>query len=357
MGPTVVTRGDAQFVSEFTERVRQKGEVAAKTAEQRFNQAREARGAIDAGALLYERDRDGAMSVLGSAIALRLFLFVVPATVALVGLVNVLRLGSFLQDDLEASATTGSISKTLSAMSWGQALWIFVSGATLTLIAGRSLAKVLAATSGTAWNMPMRESKVSPLGVLALTGVLFAEIASSAIFQGLRDVPGFPAAVTAWLAAITSSAFTWFLVMVVLPRKVNDPGSLLPGAVMLGVAYTILQWFMQLYLPNKVARTSDTFGELATTVAALGNFFFIGRIMASSFAVTAVAYERWGSLSQLVFDLPGLRRIARRSPKLRRYFNLDPGEGEADAATVDDATIGLGSEPGSEPASGVDESH
>ena len=327
-------------MSEFVDRARVRGEAAAKKAEERFNEARERGGVVDVGAQFYERDRDSSASVLGSAIALRLFLFVIPATVALVGLVNVFRLGAFLQDDLEASTTTGSISRTLSTMSWGQALWVFLSGAMLTLFAGRSLSKVLAASSGAAWNMTVRESKVPPLAVLALTGVLFAEIASSTIFQGLRDVPGFPAALTAWLTAIASTAFTWFLVMLVLPRKVRDPGALLPGAAVMGVAYTILQWFMQLYLPNKVARTSDTFGDLALTVATLGNFFFIGRIMASSFVITAVVYERWGSLSQLVFELPGLRRVARRSPKLLRYFNLDTQDlGPLDDLVVDETVV------------------
>ncbi len=340
MGDALDVRGDRHSVSEFVDRVRVRGEAAAKNAEARFSAARERGGLVDTGAALYERDRDSTASVLGSAIALRLFLFVIPATVALVGLVNVFRLGSFLQDDLEASTTTGSISKTLGGMPWGQAWWIFLSGAVLTLTAGYSLSKVLAAASGRAWNMTVRESKVPPLAILALTGVLFAEIASASIFQGLRDVPGVPAALTAWLISISSSAFSWFLVMLLLPRKVRDPGALLPGAAAMGIAYTTLQWFMQLYLPNKVARTSDTFGDLALTVATLGNFFFIGRIMASSFVITAVAYERWGSLTQLLFELPGLRGIARRSPKLRRYFNLNVADlGKLDDLVVDETVV------------------
>ncbi len=327
-------------MSEFVDRVRVRGKALAQQAEERFDHARERGGVVDVGAQLYERDRDSTASVLGSAIALRLFLFVIPATVALVGLVNVFRLGALLNDDLQASTTTGSISSSLSDMPWGQAWWIFLSGTILTLTAGRSLSKVLAAASGRAWNMTVRETKVPPVAILALSGVLFAEIASSTIFQGLRDVPGFPAALTAWLASIAASAFTWFLVMLVLPRKVRDPGSLLPGAAVFGVAYTTLQWFMQLYLPNKVARTADTFGDLALTVATLGNFFLIGRIMASSFVITAVVYERWGSFTQLLFELPGLRRIARRSPKLRRYFNLDVADlGKLDDLVVDDAVV------------------
>ena len=60
-----------------------RAEAAAKRAEGRFAEARQRGGPVDYVAELYERDRDVHGSVLGSAIALRLFLFVIPATVAL----------------------------------------------------------------------------------------------------------------------------------------------------------------------------------------------------------------------------------------------------------------------------------
>ena len=318
----------------FVSRVRGRAEAIGVRAQEWFAATRERGGLVDYGAELFERDRDIHGSVLGSAVALRLFLFVIPSTVALVSLVNLLSLGSVMQDHLEASVTIGPISKALSGLSWGKSLWFFLSSLVLTVMAGYSLAKVLAACAGNAWKMSVRESKLKASAVLALTGVLFANIASGSVFQTLRDVGGLPAAVTAWLAVLATTALTWFLVMLALPRRVSDPGALLPGAALMGAGYTVLQWFMQFYLPNKVARTSDTFGDLAGTVALLGNFFFIGRLMASSLVVTAVIYERSGSLSQVVFALPGLRRVAARSQRLRRYFSLDPvGEqGAADQA-------------------------
>ncbi len=312
-----------------SDELRRRGQEKAQQAADWWVAARERHTLLDFGGQLFERDVDARGSVLGSAIALRLFLFVLPATVTLVGLINVLRLGSVLQEHLDASVTTGPISKALHDLSFWSALSIVVSGLVLMLMAGYSLAKVLAACSGAAWGMTARESKVSVSAMLALTGVLFSSIVAGSMFSRLREVGGLPATLTAWLAVMGSTGLMWFLVMLSLPRKVNDPGALLPGSLLMGVLYTLLQWFMQYYLPNRVARTSDTFGDLATTVATLGNFFFIGRIMASSFVFSAAVYERWGSVSQVLFDLPGVRRIARRSPKLQRYFSLSvPGAAE-----------------------------
>jgi uncharacterized BrkB/YihY/UPF0761 family membrane protein len=320
-------------MSGFVDRVRGGAEAIGKRAEEKFREARDRGGLIDFVADLYDRDKESRGSVLGSAIALRLFLFVIPATVALVGLVNVMRLGAFMQDDLDASVTTGSISAALSGLSWPKSLWIFVSGSVLTLIAGRSLAKVLAACAGGAWKMTVRESTIKPIAIVALSGVLLANVVSGSVFKRLRDAGGLPATLTAWLAVMATTAITWFLLTVVLPRKVNDPGALLPGAALMGVCFSVLQWFMQYYVPNRIERTTDTFGELAATVATLGNFFFIGRLMASTFVTTAVVYERWGSLSQLLFELPGLRRLPGRWPRLQSYFSLDPVNTEVKVAS------------------------
>lgn len=316
-------------VSEFTDRMRGRRDALAKRGEEWFVKARERGLLVDFAADLFDRDKEANASVLGSTIALRLFLFLLPATVTLVGLAGVLTLTPSVEDDIDASVITGVISKSLFGISWLSSLWFFVTGLFLTLMAGRSLAKVLAACAGGAWGLTVHESRVKPVAVAALSGVLLADFAASIVFTRLRESGGLPVAVVAWTAVLATTTVTWFLVMLTLPRKVNDPGALLPGAAMMGVGYTVLQWFMQFYLPNRIARTTDTFGEIAVTVATLGNFFFIGRLMASSFVVGAVVYERWGSLSQLVFALPGLRRAAARSPQLRTFFSLDEVQAEA----------------------------
>ncbi len=309
-------------MSYFADRIRGRRAALATRGQEWLEAARKRHGVVDVAADLYERDKSSHASVLGSAIALRLFLFVVPANVAIVGLAGVVRLGS-LVDDAGASTTTGAIAAALVDLGWERSLWFFLVGLVLTLAAGRSLAKVLAACVGGAWQMTAREVSVKPFAVVSLTGVVLAEVTASIVFGQLRDAGGLPVVTLSWFAVMATTTVAWFVVMSSLPRRVNDPGALLPGAALMGVGYTGLQWFMQFYLPNRIARSTDTFGELATTVATLGNFFFIGRVMATSFVFTAVVYERWGSVSQHVFALPGLRRVARRSPRLRAFFSLD----------------------------------
>lgn len=305
-------------------------------AKERWLAAGERHSSVGLVEAVYRRDQAAFGTVLGSALALRLFLFVIPANVAIIALTSVVGLDSLLQEHFEASATTGPMAVALRDMSWPQALWVFLSGLVLAAWAGRSLARVLATTSGTSWGMTMARSKQSLPAMAALVGVLMAMVFASAIFGELRAGSGIAFGTLVWMAVFATVAAAWFVVMLTLPRDTSDPGALIPGAALFGIGYTVLQWFMQYYLPLRVERTSDTLGQLATTVATLGNFFIIGRLMSATLVISAVVYEEHGSLSRLFFALPLIRRIPARFPSVARYFALD---GAPDAPADDDAEI------------------
>ena len=300
-----------------------------------WEQRRRERPLLDWAGLLHERDAEAFASVLGSAVALRLFLFVLPANVALVALVELIRLGSTMDEHLQASATTGEIARSLADISVTSAVSFLVSGLVLTLWAGRSLARTLATSSTAAWRLPVASSKVRLTAMATLSVVLFATIAAGSIFSWLRESGGVTATVAAWSGGLAVVTVAWFLVMLSLPRATTDPGALLPGAVLFGVGYTVMAWFMQFYLPNRIARSTDTLGDLASVVATLGWFFLIGRLASGSFVVSAVTFERFGSLSRTVFALPVVRVLPRRIPRLAAYFDVGP----ADSAANDDDQV------------------
>jgi Virulence factor BrkB len=314
-------------VDHWKQRAVDLGESAASWWERR----RRERPLLDWAGLIHQRDAEAFASVLGSAVALRLFLFVLPANVALVALVEVVRLGSTMDEHLQASATTGEIARSLAGISATSAAGFLLSGLALTLWAGRSLARTLATSSAAAWRLPAAHSKLRLTAMATLSTVLFATIAASSIFNRLREAGGVPATLAAWSGVLAVVTVAWFLVLLSLPRATSDPGALLPGAVLFGVGYTVLAWFMQFYLPNRIARSTDTLGNLASVVATLGWFFLIGRLASGSFVVSAVTFERFGSLSRSVFSLPVVRVLPRRIPRLVTYFDLGPA-GSADAA-------------------------
>ncbi|HEX9260845.1 MAG TPA: hypothetical protein VF855_15005, partial [Acidimicrobiales bacterium] len=144
------------------------------TASASFTEQRSKGGLAAVAADIYERDRDAFGSVLGAALAVRLFLFFVYAVVALVGLLNILHLQELIEAASNASAT-GELAQSISDASRvsGQAgIALFALGVFLTLWSGRSLTRVLAATSAAAWALPAREAKATVRVVGTLSSLL-----------------------------------------------------------------------------------------------------------------------------------------------------------------------------------------
>jgi uncharacterized BrkB/YihY/UPF0761 family membrane protein len=301
---------------------REKAKVLTGQATEWVEGRRDDGGLVEVATQLYERDRDAFGTVLGSALALRLFLFVVPADIAVFGLINVFNLDRWATP-LTESPTTGEVATRVFAEDWAQSLWIFLSAMVLTLWAGRSLARVLATCSASSWQLPARQAKVKVKGIAAVSGLFFALLLASMLIGRLRRVGGFPVTASSWVLVALVMGTGWFLLTMSLPRRTTDPGALLPGAILVAVAFAGLSWFMHIYLPDKITRMSETYGSLAISVATLGYFFSIGRLLAGAITVNAVVFERFGSLSHYLFAVPGLRAIPRRWPAVARYFDLD----------------------------------
>ena len=180
---------------------------------------------------LADRDQEAQGSVLGSAVALRIFLFLVPSSLVIVSLIVLIDVASLFDgEQLEKGYTTKDIFGALQDVSQWQALWLLLTGLVLAAWAGRSLAKVLAASSAAAWQLPTSAAKVKVLAALTLRGIVFVEVVASTIVSSIRDLGGAPAWAFSWGTLVAITGVAWFFVLLTLPRAVNDPGALLPGA-------------------------------------------------------------------------------------------------------------------------------
>jgi uncharacterized BrkB/YihY/UPF0761 family membrane protein len=126
-----------------------------------------------------------------------------------------------------------------------------------------------------------------------------------------------------FLAVFVGYVIGWMAVSMLLPRATHDPGVLIPGAVLVGVTLTGMQAASQLYLPDKIGRASHLYGAVGTTIVTLGWFFIAGRAIVLAMCLDAVIHERFGTISRLVFSLPLLRTLARKSAWIRRFFDLE----------------------------------
>ena len=266
--------------------------------------------------------------MLGAAIALRLFLFFVPVMVVLASILLLVAGSDGVSELVARAGVTANLAAQVqeaTTTSRTTTLGFLLGGLWLVGWSGRALTKVLAACWAGAWRLPGRQSRATLRMAASVTTLVMLLVVTASVLNRVRQTQGPAVVTTSWVVAAALYSVAWFLVSATLPRRTTDPGALLPGAAVVGASLAALQWFMQFYLPGRISRSSALAGSVGASVATLGYMFLIGRVMASSFILGAVLYERIGSVSEIVFSLPVLRRLPDRSPRLRRYFDLPSG--------------------------------
>lgn len=280
---------------------------------------------------ILQRDREGAGTLVASALAFRLFLFFVPLTLFVVGVVGVLASWFDLHELNDTAGLTGTLAQQINtALSQPNSTrWIAIfAGLSGMAWAGRSLSRVMVASSCLAWRLPV-SAKASVRVIGSVAALVVGMVFVWTIVNRLRRDLGVGVAGLSFVAAFAIYALAWMAMSMLLPRATRDPSALLPGAVLVGAVLAGLQAFAQLYLPDKLGRASALYGALGTTLVTLGWFFFLARAMVFGMSLDAVIYERFGSISQFVFGLPLVRILPRKSAWIRRFFDLDrPGHPE-----------------------------
>jgi uncharacterized BrkB/YihY/UPF0761 family membrane protein len=279
---------------------------------------------LDVGLRIYQRDRESAGTIVGSALAFRLFLFFVPLLLAVVGLFGFLASWTGPDDVNDAAGVTGTLAEQINtALTQPTSTrWIATfAGLTGMAWAGRSLSKVMVTAACLAWRLPVT-TKASLRVIGSVVGLIVGIGLVASIANRIRFELGFGAASLSFVAALVAYAVAWMAMSMLLPRATTDPGALLPGAVLVGATLAGMQAVSQLYLPDKLGRASQLYGAIGTTVVTLGWFFFLGRAMVLGMSLDAVIYERFGSISQFVFSLPVVRVLPRKSQWIRGFFDI-----------------------------------
>ena len=253
---------------------------------------------VDLGLRIYERDKEAAGSVVGSAIAFRLFLFFVPLLLFVVGV-----LGFFAElvsaQDVDDAGITGTIAAQINTAldQPNSTRWIAVFLGLFGMAStGRTLSKALAQASCLGWRLPMR-TKASVRVIAATIGLLAGIGVVTAIVNRIRQEAGIAVAGVSFAAVLVVYVVGALLLATLLPRPTSDPGVLLPGAALVGLTITGLQAVSQLYLPDRFSRASELYGAIGATVVTLGWFFIAGRAIVLANALNAAVFERFGSVT------------------------------------------------------------
>jgi len=187
---------------------------------------------------------------------------------------------------------------------------------------GRTLSRALTTSSCLAWQLPVRP-KASVKVISGVIGIILGFTVVITIVNRVRNDLGLAVTGLSLLAAFGVYTVGFLALNLMLPRATPDPGALIPGSVLIAATMVGLQAVSQLYLPDKLSRASQLYGAIGITVVTLGWFFIAGRVMVFAMVLNAVLYERFGSITQFIFELPVVRILPRHSRPIRRLFGLE----------------------------------
>jgi uncharacterized BrkB/YihY/UPF0761 family membrane protein len=305
-----------------------RGRASGERVKARATELQERSRLVDVGVRVYERDREAAGTLLGSALALRLFLFFVPLVLFTVGVAGIV--GRYIGYDSFASdaGITGTIGDQIDAafaQRSGSAWFMCVAGLVGMATAGYSLSRALIVSSALSWRLGGRQR--STVGIVgSVTGLIASIALLGAIVNSIRAASGLAVASASFAAVFVIYVVLWLIVFQTLPRGTTDPGASLPGALVASSVLTAMQAISTLYLPGAIERSSQLYGAIGVTLATLGWIYILGRVLAFTFSLNAAIFEQVGSVSGVVFAVPGIRAIPRRYPRIARYFDLDDSD-------------------------------
>ena len=253
------------------------------------------------------RDASIGGSVLGAALAYRIFIWLLPFVLALIlGLALVAGQSQVsIAELVDDAGVTGFIATSVAEAAEGTRGWAVVSALVVTLFVllyqSSVLLRSVRAVTALAWKFPVSRvpSPARSTLVFLVWVVGFVAVGSSA--APIRHALAFPLDVVADLVVYGAGlpllwlALSWFL----LPHGAARWTELVPGALLVGFGVGAIGLFNSLVLfPWLVAR-EETYGVLGIAAGLLFGFFLIGRTIELAAALNAtLAEERRRTLAR-----------------------------------------------------------
>ena len=232
---------------------------------------------------------------MAGAVAFRMFVAMVPAT-----LILVIVLGAVVDvsgDDAREVAhqvgITGiaaSTIKTASEASTASTILTLLLSIVGLFLASNSLAKTLRVVNFLLWDLPMHTLRRPWRAGLTVMGLFVALSAMSLLLARARIESG-PVGLVSVLFAMVGFFALWVYISWLLPRR-GGLLSLFPGAALVAFGVEVLHLVTVYYVSRKLWAFSDRYGALGVSVVILGWLYLLGRLVVGAAALDAAVWRR-----------------------------------------------------------------
>jgi uncharacterized BrkB/YihY/UPF0761 family membrane protein len=238
-----------------------------------------------------ERNGRVASSVLAGGVAYRLFLWLLPFSF-LVG--GVLGLGN--SEDIQETvaggglpeavvAAIGDVARAAETNSW----WLLLLGVWLLLWAGYTGAKALQLIHALVWGES--PPKTNPLkSSLVFSATCLAFIAVVSFTWWIRDATELEQLLTA-AVMVFPLAGLWLWVSLRLPHGQATWKALVPGALFTAIGFQVLHWGIVHFLAGKLEKSTSLYGTLGVVTTLLFFMYLVGRIVVTAPILNSALHE------------------------------------------------------------------
>jgi membrane protein len=235
--------------------------------------------------------------LLASAVAFRMFLWLMPLALLLAGVFGGISGGKSgnLESASKAAGITGTASQqVVSALRDGhQSWWIAVLiGGLAFLWTTRTLMRNLTLVTAHAWQAPVpkpRQRDVLATTALFAGGVILL-LATTALVVRLDQL--FPGGL--YVAIVLQGiciAAGWALICLRLPDRRTTWTDLIPGSLLVGLGLAVMHALSRVYIPRRLEQSSQLYGTLGVAGVILAWLLAIGQLIVSGAIVNSVWTE------------------------------------------------------------------
>jgi uncharacterized BrkB/YihY/UPF0761 family membrane protein len=241
-----------------------------------------------------QRDRDHLGGLLAGAVAYRFFLWLLPFSLLIVGLLGAI---TDLDDDAvegvgDDIGLRGALTQAIAEGARQSGWWIaMVIGLLGTAYAGLGAVRALRISHAAAWDIrPARPASLVN-GSLAFTGVALGLIVTNGLIGWLRERSGIGGLI-AGLAVVGIYFTVWLRISVHLPRRPTPVRALVPGAILVALGAEALHLFTAYYLAGQAERVASVYGTIGMALTLLLWLFIVSRLLVGSAILNAALWER-----------------------------------------------------------------
>jgi uncharacterized BrkB/YihY/UPF0761 family membrane protein len=251
-----------------------------------------------------QRDREAGGALLAGALAFRLFLWILPVVLVIVGFLGFTPPTEAADGTTEAGLGAFAAATVEEASSQAQrSRWVLLAIGLVTLyVASAQLARTLWVATTLAWQLPLAKMRGLPRAAgIVVSG--FAVASSAAVAASwLRSHEG-GWGMLATLAVVGIFAGLGWAALCLLPHAPDaTPVDLLPGALVIGIGSQALHLFTVLYLADRA--TNELYGALGGAATLLLWGYLLARLLIGASTVNRTLHDE----RRAARDLAGITR-------------------------------------------------